>query len=120
MRVKFLDNDSLINIHKEYIKSEKRLILIDYDGTLIPLAQSPEGALLNEKAETTIRKLASDIKNKIVIISGRERKFIENQFNNIDVTLIAEHGYFIKNPGKRWVVNNKVDLTWKKEYFTGY
>lgn len=114
MTVKFLDNESLIIIRTKYGKAEKRLILIDYDGTLIPLATFPEAAILNEKTEATIGRLISDIKNKIVIISGRKRMFLESQFKNTDVVLIAEHGYFIKNPGKRWVINHKINLTWKE------
>lgn len=42
-----------------------------------------------------IRKLEKDSSNHIMINSGRDYKFLEQQFNDFNVTLIAEHGFFI-------------------------
>jgi trehalose 6-phosphate synthase/phosphatase len=108
-----LDIRSLTNIRNCYQQAQNRLILFDFDGTLVPLAATPEIAILNEEAETLIRKLTCEGKNKVVIVSGRESDFLENQFRNFSVMLIAEHGYLIRNPGKSWIISKKVDHGWQ-------
>ncbi len=45
--------------------------------------------------------MPTDPKNQIVIISGRSKDFLEKQFMGVNVTLVAEHGYFIKRTGKK-------------------
>src|SRR5512138_60725 len=89
MKPGYLDCRSLAKIKSDYSQSKKRLILFDFDGTLVPLASSPDAAKLNKEAETFIRKLVEDDRNRVVIVSGRERAFLEDQFENLHVTLIA-------------------------------
>jgi trehalose 6-phosphate synthase/phosphatase len=113
--VNILDTQSLEKIRDKYHEAHSRLILLDFDGTLVPLAATPEIATINKKAESLISSLADDKKNKITIISGRERTFLEAQFKGLNITLIAEHGYFIKYPDEDWITDKKVDLSWEKE-----
>lgn len=116
MKVNFLDPHALTDIRSAYCQTGKRVIFIDYDGTLIPLSKYPDMAILNERAGNTIKKLIDDTRNKVIIISGRECEFLERQFEGLDVTLVAEHGYFVKNPGKDWITKSSVDLTWKEKF----
>ena len=115
MKVNLLDNNALAEIKSIYCKSDKRIIFIDYDGTLIPLSKYPDMAILNEKAGVSIRNLLRDPKNKVVIISGRECDFLEKQFKSLDVTLVAEHGYFVKKTNKDWKTKSLVSLSWKEK-----
>jgi trehalose 6-phosphate synthase/phosphatase len=115
MKVKYLDDNTLIKIKEKYLASEKRLFLIDYDGTLTPITRFPEMAFLNTQTEEVLRNILSDKNNTVAIISGRERKFIENQFTGMDVILVTEHGYFIKYPKEDWMSNIDVTLKWKKK-----
>jgi len=115
MQVKYLDEKSMDNIQSKYNAAIKRLFLIDYDGTLTPIAKLPEMALLNEKMAELLRNMVADKRNIIVVISGREREFIEEQFKGLDVILIAEHGFFLKYPGSGWLENAETDLSWKKK-----
>ena len=115
MQVKYLDENTLKCIKEKYQQSLNRLFLIDYDGTLTPLAKLPEMALLNEKTEGLIRNIVSDERNTVAIISGRGREFIEKQFENIGVILIAEHGFYLKDPNGEWTNNLEIDLSWKKK-----
>jgi trehalose 6-phosphate synthase/phosphatase len=82
-----------------YARSTKRIIFLDYDGTLVPSTsydQPPSGELLE-----CIRRLAADPHNAIVcIVSGRQRKTLEEWFGKDipAVGLLAEHGYWYKAP----------------------
>lgn len=113
MQVRFLDENTLKSMNEKYLRSRKRLFLIDYDGTLTPVVRSPEMALLDNKTESLLAKLLSDHLNTMVIISGREHAFLEQQFRRLNVTLIAEHGFYIKYPGEEWQKVTETDLSWK-------
>ena len=110
-----LDNHILSSIRNKYLDARNRLFLLDYDGTLIPIAKLPESAVLNEKTKAILNNIISDKRNRIAIISGRKKEFIEEQFKDIDAILIAEHGYFIKYQGTDWVITIEIDRSWKKK-----
>ncbi|MCU0473247.1 MAG: bifunctional alpha,alpha-trehalose-phosphate synthase (UDP-forming)/trehalose-phosphatase [Bacteroidales bacterium] len=115
MQVKFMDNNSLNSLQVKYKNAQNRLFLIDYDGTLAPIAKLPEMAVLDEKTRDILRKIISDSRNKVVIISGRRKEFIEEQSKDLNAILVAEHGYFIKYPKAAWENNLEIDLSWKKK-----
>jgi trehalose 6-phosphate synthase/phosphatase len=115
MKVVYIDRNTLNCIKKRYQESQKRLFLIDYDGTLTPIAKLPEMALLNKKTKHLLKRIIADNRNTVAIISGREKEFIETQFRNMDAILIAEHGYYIKYPDGVWSNNVEVNISWKKK-----
>lgn len=135
LTVNYLNFEKKQEIIETYKSAKKRIIFLDYDGTLVPLTNNPDMATLNSKlvqllsplinfispervintenARQILKRLTSNPKNKIIIISGREKEFLEKQFRNMDVILIAEHGYFIKEYNKDWVSQADVSLGWK-------
>ena len=115
MEVKIINNEIIDNLIKEYKKAARRLILLDYDGTLIPFSKYPDTALPNVKVIEQLNQLASDEKNTVVIISGRDKTFLENYFGKINLNLIAEHGIFIKTNGNDWeTLDNDIENNvWK-------
>jgi trehalose 6-phosphate synthase/phosphatase len=76
---------------------------------------SPDLVINKMNTFQILKTLSSNLKNRIVIISGREKDFLEKQFKNIDATLIAEHGYFIKEYGKDWEKQVQENLSWKEK-----
>lgn len=101
-----------------YASADKRLFMFDYDGTLTPIVNDPDAALPTEKLMTAIEKLASQGKNKVWIISGRSRLFLEKLFGDIKgLGLSAEHGSFIRQPGEaKWSnLAAEMDMGWKEE-----
>ncbi len=110
-----LITDSLANkIIKDYQKASSRILFLDYDGTLVSFTKYPELTILANPTVEIIKKLTGDPKNEIVIISGRNKDFLEREFVGINVTLVAEHGYFIKFPNKDWDATIETDPEWKK------
>lgn len=90
-------------IVREYKNAKHRIIFLDYDGTLVPFAKFPELALIDKFTIVLLRKLTADNKNHVVIISGRDRDFLDSQFKDPKISLVAEHGFFIKARGETWV-----------------
>ena len=62
-------------------------------------------------------KALSQIDNtSIAIISGRDKKFLEKWFSNLDIILFAEHGHFQKKFNKKWIEKIQKDNDWKKNF----
>ncbi|KAF6234231.1 hypothetical protein HO173_007651 [Letharia columbiana] len=101
-----------------YPSAKQRLLLFDYDGTLTPIVENPAAAILSENALRSIQTLATDPRNAVWIISGRDQSFLEQLFGRlIGVGLVAEHGSFLRSPGSDGWENltAKVDMSWQEE-----
>jgi trehalose 6-phosphate synthase/phosphatase len=99
----------------DYLKSGRRLILLDYDGTLIPFAPRPEEAKPDDELLKLLRALAQEHRNEVIIISGRERGTLDRWFGGLNVDLTAEHGALIKEKGGEWEVIKPLRNDWKGE-----
>ncbi len=91
--------DSIVSA---YNQAKRRLFLLDYDGTLVNIAPTPVEAKPTHLLIKTLQSLANDPRNEVVIISGRDRKTLEAWFGNLPISLIAEHGLFIKPRQDVW------------------
>lgn len=100
---------------RNYTHSKRRLFLFDYDGTLTPIVKDPAAAIPSDKLNRVLDILASDPKNQIWIISGRDQAFLEKWMGRKHVGLSAEHGCFIKDLGsKEWVnLAEAYDMSWQ-------
>jgi trehalose 6-phosphate synthase/phosphatase len=110
---KLIDEDIANMIKLEYNEAKNRIILFDYDGTLVPFRKRPEMALIDKPTLDLLNRITKEKKNQLFIVSGRERKFLEKQFKYIRATLIAEHGYYTKPLKKRWIEEGVYSLEWK-------
>lgn len=87
-------------------EAQKRLLLFDFDGTLAPIVNDPADARPSDRLKDALRHLAES--SDVVVISGRNRAFLEKNFSDISMHLVAEHGAFLKNPGMDW---ERIDLS---------
>ncbi len=103
------------NLIKDYAKSAQRLLLLDYDGTLMPFYEDYHKTTPPKSLTQLLIKLTSDPKNQVVMISGRKPADLEQWFGDIPISLVAEHGASIKKAGnKNWKIIEKPDVKWKK------
>eukprot|EP00741_Cyanophora_paradoxa_P019421 tig00021127_g18748.t1 len=84
-------------IVRSYRRSKRRLIVLDYEGTLVPggretARQAPSEAVLNG-----LKALCNDPHNTVFIVAGRERKILERWFGSVPkLGLAAEHGIYYR------------------------
>jgi trehalose 6-phosphate synthase/phosphatase len=98
---------------KEYKAAQKRLLLLDYDGTLVKFHKMRNKALPTNQVLELIHELCRDASNHLVIISGRPMSFLEKIFTHKDITLVAEHGHFIKHAqSEAWVDKHPTNNDW--------
>jgi trehalose 6-phosphate synthase/phosphatase len=100
-------------ISRLFSESRNRLLLLDYDGTLVPYNGEPSKALPDGYLLNLLKALSGTEKNKVVIISGRDKTFLDSVFTDPRITLFAEHGSIFRINGK-WD-SIETDRSWKKE-----
>ncbi|MGI6457476.1 MAG: bifunctional alpha,alpha-trehalose-phosphate synthase (UDP-forming)/trehalose-phosphatase [bacterium] len=102
-------------ILEHYKKSRRRLILLDYDGTLIPFVDRPEKAIPTQDLHRILDELSNTPGNEVVIISGRKWQNLEEWFGHTGYCLIAEHGVWIKPPCENWRTVEPMKHEWKED-----
>ncbi|HEV2911880.1 MAG TPA: bifunctional alpha,alpha-trehalose-phosphate synthase (UDP-forming)/trehalose-phosphatase [Pyrinomonadaceae bacterium] len=76
-----------------------RLLLLDYDGTLVPYATRPQDAAPPPDLISLLSRLASDAANRVAVVSGRSRYDLEAWFGHIQgLWIAAEHGAILRSP----------------------
>lgn len=85
---------------KRVIRSrKKKLLLLDFDGTLAPIAQHPEDVVLNKKTEKVFHELSRSRFFQIVVISGRSLKDLKSCFSLKNIIYVGNHGFEFKGKG---------------------
>ena len=102
-------------IQNDYISAQHRLLLLDYDGTLVSFADAPRKAKPDEKLFTLLEKLTSDERNQVVIISGRKKDTLESWFDLSRLILVAEHGAWLKKVPDDWQTIEPLSNQWKEQ-----
>lgn len=103
------------SIRNKYEQAGKRLLLFDYDGTLVPFARKPELAVPGKDLLKLLNSLAQVPQNTVVIVSGRPKDTLEEWFGNLPINLVAEHGGFIKMHGGKWEKAVRTNTQWKND-----
>lgn len=98
-----------------YLHARRRLLFLDYDGTLVAFQKQIMAARPDEALLELLGDLCNDPHNKVVIVSGRDYATLSEWLSDLPVDIIAEHGAWYKDYGKPW--RNRRDLTdeWKPE-----
>lgn len=101
---------------KEHIDGgghHKKLLLLDYDGTLVPHTTDPRLAVPSEELLVLLSALSADKNNCVVIVSGRDKETLDRWLGHIDhINLVAEHGVWIKEQ-QDWKISKHLLNNWK-------
>ena len=105
---------SIIN---RYLKTKKRIIFLDYDGTLVDFKSNILQAYPDKELFSLIEKLQDDPANELVLISGRKHENLGEWFGDKNLYLVAEHGSWFKKQGSAWHKVSGLSDSWKSEIF---
>lgn len=100
-----------------YYYGLRRVIFLDYDGTLVPFNRNVMGAVPDTELLQLLQDLCNDKNNRIVITSGRDYQTLEKWLGHLPVDIIAEHGAWYKDHGKFWRSKSDLNDNWKQEIF---
>jgi alpha,alpha-trehalase len=91
-------NPSYFYSGRNHLFGGRRFVLfLDYDGTLTPIVERPELAILSEETKRVVEQLSR--KHTVAIISGRARSDVENLVGIKGIFYAGSHGFDISGPG---------------------
>lgn len=93
--------------------ANKRLIILDYDGTLRNFVKTPSPivAAPTLRIRHVLKALSDQPNTTVAIVSGRTKRAMTSWFVGLPLILAAEHGAW-KRYGKRW---QQIDSSFKKD-----
>lgn len=93
--------------------ARRRVLLLDYDGTLRELTQRPRDARPTPELRDLLRQLAAIPDTEVHVISGRDRETLGAWLGELPLSLCAEHGLAWRGPGDaRWTARDDLDMRW--------
>lgn len=81
---------------EQCLQNNRLVMFLDYDGTLTPIVDRPEQAVLSEGMRDTIRALAQ--RCPVAIISGRDRVDVKRLVGIDTLFYAGSHGFDIAGP----------------------
>jgi len=103
-------------LKRSFREAERRLVLLDYDGTLVPFSSSPAKAVPAEEVFDALLRLCADEHIEVVLVSGRDRVFLDKWFGELPIGVVAEHGVWLKpREAGEWEMIEPLSGEWKEE-----
>ncbi|XWS70904.1 hypothetical protein CRYUN_Cryun03dG0090200 [Craigia yunnanensis] len=101
-------------LNSAYERTNSRLLLLDYDGTMMPPTSVNKGP--SHEVISVLNRLCDDPKNIVFIVSGRDRDTLSKWFSSCEkLGIAAEHGYFTRwTRDSPWETYRLMDLSWKE------
>jgi trehalose 6-phosphate synthase/phosphatase len=107
------DAPSTIDVQIQRLRgARRRVLLLDYDGTLVPIAPVPDLATPHGELLELLRALATLEQTQIHIVSGRARDWMERWLSAVPARLHAEHGFWSRQQDG-WAANAPLETAWK-------
>jgi trehalose 6-phosphate synthase/phosphatase len=110
-----LDPDTRKQLLHDYETAPKRLLLLDYDGTLMRFYATPQRAQPDAELLELLQALTDNPRNRVVVISGRDRGTLEKWLGHLPLDFIAEHGVWLRRQGDEWSLFQELRADWKVE-----
>lgn len=112
-QIKLLDSYSKRRLYDNYRYCKKRLLLLDYDGTLVSFSSNPDQAVPGAALIELLKSLCEKEANNVFLISGRNSAWLETHFGKLPINLVAEHGAVYKWKNDQWLTDMHTSNEWK-------
>jgi trehalose 6-phosphate phosphatase len=81
---------------REQLAGRQPAVFLDYDGTLTPIVDRPEDAVISESMRDAVRGLAG--RCTVCVVSGRDRPVVQELMGVDDLVVAGSHGFDIWSP----------------------
>jgi len=88
-------------------------LFLDYDGTLVPLAETPELAAPDPELLELLGMLARRKGTRVDVVSGRTQASLEAWLGRLPIGLTAEHGLWHRPAGESWTMRRVPPSAWR-------
>lgn len=110
---KVLDKGSFNKIKKEIPKKGKTLLLLDYDGSMVPFVNNPQDAKPDKDLKDILQTLIEDERYEVVVITGRDKDTINKWLGDLQLHFLTEHGVWKKEIEGEWTKMENLEDDWK-------
>ncbi len=95
--------EELAQLARRIRRAPSRLLLLDYDGTLVRFTNSPADARPDTRLRTLLADLAALPATEVHVVSGRSHESLDEWLGDLELGLHAEHGLWSRAAGSdRW------------------
>jgi len=115
METSYLDKPTFEEMCDSYETAGSRLIFLEYDGALVDYRAKPLMARPDDELMSLLERLSSSPKNRVVVVSAREKANMEDWLGHLNLDIIAEHGVWIKQRGAGWKTMMSLMDDWKSD-----
>lgn len=115
LRTALLKGKKAEQLRRSYAAANRRLIFLDYDGTLMPFTRDPQKTQPDEELLNLLQQLTKDPANRVVIISGRDHNMLGEWLGELPLDMIAEHGIWLRRQEGSWEMIQQLNNDWKEE-----
>jgi trehalose 6-phosphate phosphatase len=95
--------DSPANILNKIKIANHALLIFDFDGTLAPIADSPEMANLPQESRVLLKILALHKHFTVAVVSGRAMGELQSKVSVPDIIYASNHGLVIQGPNLHFI-----------------
>ncbi|MEO7986452.1 MAG: bifunctional alpha,alpha-trehalose-phosphate synthase (UDP-forming)/trehalose-phosphatase [Gemmatimonadales bacterium] len=96
-------------------ETDALLLLLDYDGTLVPFAATPDLARPDPGLVSLLGAAAARPDTEVHVVSGRARDALDHWLGHLPVWLHAEHAFWSRAPdSKEWVPAAEPGGSWRE------
>jgi trehalose 6-phosphate phosphatase len=79
-----------------HLYGRRPVVFLDYDGTLTPIVDRPEDAIISDSMREAVRELAR--RCPVCVVSGRDRRVVQELMGVDDLIVAGSHGFDIWSP----------------------
>jgi trehalose 6-phosphate synthase/phosphatase len=102
-------------VRRKLDTAEKLVLLLDYEGTLMPFAATPQLARPDGEIRHLLATLAARPNTEVHVMSGRDRDTMASWLGDLPLTLHAEHGFFARPAGgEGHETDSLADMPWRE------
>lgn len=112
-----LDEARRASLREAWQHADRRVVFLDYDGTLREFTDAPEDATPTPEILEVLRQLAAREDVETWVVSGRPADLLVDWLGETGVGLIAEHGATVRAPGDTEFrsLSHDLPLGWRDE-----
>lgn len=99
------------NFITDYSQKKNKLILLDYDGTLVGFEDNPQDAKPNAELYELLDKISTQKNTTLVLISGRDRETFQKWFGHKNYDLVTDHGVWLYQ-NNEWIALERLKTDW--------
>jgi trehalose 6-phosphate synthase/phosphatase len=97
----------------DFRQARRRLLLLDYEGTLVPLPADPQDAAPSSTVLFLLSALAADHGTEVIIMSGSDPATLDRWFGGLLLGHIATDGAWVKHGANGWQLTRPLSAEWK-------